>query len=420
MVYEPALVDMIRQMCVIICPDVPEHMFSQKQIERIEFPGYTSRIGSRAFSHSALRYMNFLARPVDIGEFAFIRTRLSYMRLPGGTSIDKYAFSECHELIAITFEGDVTMDDCAFSHCFKLTCVTFEGSAKIGASVFARTLFRELDVPGTLTLERNALNGSSITHVKCTTLVAAERCFLDTSLDTLEVTTPLDRVLEHTFANTSITVMPPLDVSIIGWSAFKCTWIVEIDVAINQIHSRAFSEMPYLKTARFGGRGPVSVGDNAFTNSYRLHTLILPARSIIYGYVFDGCSDLKTITSKNLFLCSFALNGSYIEEAWVNRNTEEFAFSQSHISTVRFSGYVVSIPRGLFYQNTMLQHIVLPDSIHTISEKAFSRSHICTIEGNGVKNIEKDAFKNASHLKRAFFPNAINIHSTAFDGTFMQ
>jgi formylglycine-generating enzyme required for sulfatase activity len=97
------------------------------------------------------------------------------------------------------------------------------------------------------------------------------------------------------------------------------------------------------------------------------------------------------------------------------------AFSGSKYNAVTIPGSVTEICEGAFNGSVFLRHLIIPDSVVTIGEKAFNNCKLlCLTLGRGVKNIGVWAFSDNQLTELVIPDNVTFIDESAFAGNFLE
>lgn len=152
---------------------------------------------------------------------------------------------------------------------------------------------------------------------------------------------------------------------------------VEISGRVTEIESLAFSSCSRLRKFTFTeGIEPISINPRAFENS-DIDTLYID-REIQGGY-FSYARPVNVIYGNTV--------KSIPDGAFMERNT---------LQTVRFGGALRSIGDNAFYDCDLTGDIILPPSVETIGQHAFTYNRINNVVlGHAIKQIGSYAFCNS-------------------------
>lgn len=171
----------------------------------------------------------------------------------------------------------------------------------------------------------------------------------------------------------------------------------------------------------------VSIGENAFFNSYNLISVNIPnSVTIIENNSFRNCFKLSSVnipaSVTNIGLMAFYYCSNLISISIPNSVTSigEAAFQGcSGLTSVTIPSSLTSIGRFVFSGCSNLTNITIPNSVTKIEYAAFSGcSNLSTVNiPNTLTTIEWFAFSNCSHLISISIPNSVTIIGrSAFEG----
>lgn len=200
------------------------------------------------------------------------------------TSIGKYAFAHCSELLAVTIPNSVTsIDSQAFLNCTSLTRITIpESVTSVSDSFYGCSNLRSVAILCNIT----SISGTFRNCSKLTSIV------LPNSITTIGA---------HSFSGctslTSITI--PENVTSIGDYAFEdCNSLPSITIPNNvrSLGKLAFTRCRNL-TSVIIGNGVSCISNNAFSNCTSLASITIPnSVTSIEINAFGSCTNLTSIT----------------------------------------------------------------------------------------------------------------------------
>ena len=355
----------------------------------------------------------------------------------GVTIIGKYAFEDCNNLTAVTMPDSViTIEDDGFSNCVRLTSVTLSNClTTIGDEAFSYSGLTNVTLPDSVTTIGNSAfyynEFSSITIPKGVTSIGdgafahceylqsivvdqnnnfykAQDNVLYTKDGTTLVAYPTNKT-DATFAIpsdvvavagyafmdcenlTSVTI--PNGVTSIGKSAFNsCSNLLSVTIpdSVTSIGERAFASCSKLQNATLGN-GVTTIEDDAFVYCSSLTSIAIPHSVTAIGKeVFYCCDLLATIDvdEQNKFYKSvngvlYTKDGTTLITYPKGKQDARFAIPNG----------VVVIDKNAFSACEYLSAVVIPDSVTTIGDFAFSSSGLIRVEmGSGVTSIGSCAF----------------------------
>ena len=312
-------------------------------------------------------------------------------------TIGYYAFRNCTSLTSITIPASVTsIDIYAFQYCTSLTSITIPDSVtSIGSYAF-----------------RNCTNLDSVTFGENSTLeTIGEYAFYNcTSLTSITIPNSVTSIGNYAFSGCtnldSVTFGENSTLETIGSSAFSdCTSLVSVtfgeNSALETIGYNAFYRCTSLESVTFGENSALeTIGEYAFSACTSLTSITIPNSVTSIGeYAFKDCTSLKyneynnayylgnetnsylvlikakstDITSCNIhkdtkviagsaFIQCKSLNAVYIEDisAWCN-----ISFANYYANPLSYAG-------NLYLNDELVTELVIPDSVTSIGEYAFS------------------------------------------------
>ena len=199
----------------------------------------------------------------------------------------------------------------------------------------------------------------------------------------------------------------PNSVTSIGNEAFYyCIDLTTVTVpnSVTSIGNRAFENCTGLKTVTLGN-SVTSIRFRSFYGCTGLTTVKIGNSVTTIGYkAFDGCTDLTTVI-------------------WNARNAQDFQYDSCPFSDCEnltefvFGEEVEHIPAYLCYNLTLLNTIVIPNSVTSIGKGAFAYCiGLTTVTiPNSVTSIGSRAFFSCTGLKKVTIGNSVkSIGSWAF------
>lgn len=285
------------------------------------------------------------------------------------TSIETYAFYQCHGMSGMIIPNSVTSIGANAFDNADLTSVIITGDMSYGNYAFAHSGLISATVGGSISLYcfRECRNLTSVTFNSTTTSIGNKAflgCYNLNSL-TFESTTTVPTLGSNVFSSVASTGtvygQPGLDYSTI-MAALPSGWTLVIPQPNNQIWYTSTDDQvvtPYDSTA-FGNATIVS---NTYTNGLGVITFDQALTEI--GNAFKGCTTLETVNIPN--------------------------------TVTSLSGGVVN---GSFYDCTALTDVTMPAGLTTIHYNSFGNTTITNVYYGGTLDqwAGIDYSPNSAHL----------------------
>ncbi|MBE7077128.1 MAG: leucine-rich repeat domain-containing protein [Clostridiales bacterium] len=376
-------------------------------------------------SCSIVEHIVFGEGVTEIAKSAFANaTGLKSIVLPSTIqTIKQNTFKNCESLVDIYGGNSVTaIEKNAFKNCYSLGYINFQSLQHIGDGVFM----------GCSTLS----DLGDIDNLQYIGEGAFESC---SSLKKISLPAGITAISADAFKDSGLQYVEMENVSQIFESAFMgCSELIEIWGLDNVglIEKQAFSGCGQLGAIRLGGN-LTEIGKKAFEDCYSLTEVIVPTSVQKMGRrVFEDCNSLKGLSmpfigktrekskwySLNYTIASRKEEGRLTVEVTDMPEIHTGAFrSCSIVEHIVFGEGVTEIAKAAFANATGLKSIVLPSTLQTIKQNTFKNcDNLMQIYGgNGVTAIEKKAFKNCYSLENVNFKSLQRIENGAFAGCRM-
>ena len=361
---------------------IPDYLCYQlTSLKKLVIGNSVTTIGKRAFYEcTGLTEVTISNSVTTIGERAFDScTGLTEVTIPNSvTTIGQLAFNSCTGLQKVTIGNSVTtIGNFAFTSCTGLQKVT------IGNSVTAIGYGAFYSCTGLTEVIWNARNAQD---------------FQDNS----SPFSGCDRLTDFVFGE-KVEHIP----------AYLCYQLASlkklvIGNSVTSIGKMAFSSCTGLTEVTIPN-SVTTIGDGAFSGCTGLTEVTIPNSVTSIGYVaFSGCTGLQKVI-------------------WNTRNAQclqdKFIWSPfdncDRLTDFIFGEEVEHIPAYLCYNLRLLNTIVIPNSVTTIGNGAFSSCYgLKTVTiGNSVTTIGNGAFDSCYGLKTVTIGNSVTtIGERAFDG----
>lgn len=313
------------------------------------------------------------------------------------TEIEKGTFQKMESLKTIKLPSSISeIPSAFFENCSALqTVIGFDSVRSIGASAFQGcTALSSIDLQSVQTIEASAFEGcSSLASINLTSTTSVGSAAFKNCIHLGSVfgTAALKSIGDSAFSGCLelTTVGDFTSLEVLGKSAFDGCYVLG-------------------PTLRFTEK-LTSLGSFAFQNCRALSQIDLenaPLRSIGI-YVFDGCQKLSSITLPKTL-------EAIAQGTFSNCNSMQSLSSISNLSELTA---LVTIEERAFEGSGLSGELIIPSTVSTIGERAFSRSLITAISlPTSLQTIGKGAFANCTELRTATLPFLGNARETKQDG----
>ena len=319
------------------------------------------------------------------------------------TAIGNSTFAECTGLTGITIPNSVTaIGNSTFYGCTGLTGITIPNSVTaIGNSTFAGCTGLTSVKWNVKSLSEykgfnNLPNITSFEFGNEVETIPAYCCYNLTGLKSITIPSSVIAISNNSFAEcsglTEITI--PNSVTAIGNSTFAgCTGLTEITI-------------PNSVTA---------IGDNSFARCTGLTGITIPnSVTTIGNSIFYGCTSMISVAIGNSInsIGNYAFSGctALTSVKWNAKSLSEYkGFNNlSNINTFEFGNEVETIPGYCCYKLTGLTSIIIPKSVKSIGNNAFTGCTALTSVKWNVKSLsEYKGFNNLSSITSFEFGNEV-------------
>ena len=330
-----------------------------------------------------------------------------------------------------------------FKDCASLEEINIPDSVKtIGEESFKNcSNLKKINIPDSvIRIEEEAFLGNSSLsevelsdHLEYMGTSAFQGCELLTSI---EIPASLDKTADEynysgPFAETGLkTVTFEEGTTQIAQRLFRdCTLLEEVQIpdTVTQIDNEAFKNCSALKSVDFGN-SVETIGVSAFENCSSLTEVVMPDTvTRVEEDAFRQNTSLSEVklSSQLTYLGTAAFRGcellTAIEiPAALDRTADEYdytgPFAETGLKAVTFEEGTTQIAQRLFRDCTLLEEIVIPDTVTQIDYEAFKNcSALNNVDfGNSVEVIEESAFEGCS-LTEVVMPDTVTrVEEEAF------
>lgn len=408
-------------------------------LNSVSIPPSVSEIGNDAFSGCeglsevhisdvaawcAIQFGNYYSNPLVLSHKLHLNGKLiQQLVLPSHvTAIGSRAFSECSSLTSVTIPyGATAIGDYAFSGCSGLVTLSMPATlATIGNGAFSFcSALPTVQIPASIqSIGTSAFYGcSSISSVHISDLSAWCRIrFADSKSN------PLINAGRLYLSGMEIhELVLPADITSIGDYAFSdCTSLTSLTLheGLSSIGHGAFSGCVGLTSLTFPS-SLTSIGEDAFVFCGGLTDITFPSSTVSVGKdAFSGCVELKAIHILDLT--------SWCQSNFANYNSNPLFYAKH----LYYNGEEVTnliVPEGTksigdyaFVEYTLLDSIVLPQSVTFIGDGAFSGCTTITptiLLPEGLVSIGEKAFWGCTGLGYVILPaSLVSVGKEAFAG----
>ena len=370
------------------CTDSKLLYLNNKLVTDLVIPDGVASITDGAFMNCAsLTSVTIPDSVTSIGGSAFRDcSSLTSITIPDGvTSIGGSAFFGCSSLTSITIPDGVTsIGNGAFSGCSSLTSITIPF---VGGSI--KTLGYTYQYPFGYIFGTSSYTGGIATSQRYYGSSASSTTnstyYIPSTLKSVTVTG--GNILYGAFSGcsslASITILDGIT-SIGGFAFYNCTGFTSITIpdSVTSIGDYAFYNCTSLTYVEIGD-SVTSIGEYAFDHCSSLASVeIGDSVTSIGEYAFVNCTSLT-----NVYITDLA--------AWC-----KIYFSASSRYPIVSHANPLCYADNLYLNNKLVTELVIPDSVTSIGDYAFSGCtsiRIVTIS-DGLKSIGKYAFDSCSNL----------------------
>ena len=422
---------------------IHDYAFSDKALERVSIPDSVRRIGTgafrrngrlaevrlgsgvekicaEAFAHDGIRHIDLPSSLREIHSRAFGGCRsLTGVKLPESlTLMSRYAFCGCDSMREIIIPGSVQkVRRSVFEYCSGLRmAVLGDGITHIDRYAFHGCKhLQAVEIPASVTyIAHTAFSGCPVLRIYAprdsyawnyakqksipvTDGSAAESCWQDGDFEVN------DGCLERCMSNDQPVVVPEGVTELGSWVFSHARWITTAKDSADLLWgiSDALDEdeisIQLPSTLRV-------IGESAFNNNYHMRKITIPEGvEEIRRDAFKLCSGLEDaelpVGLKQIGRSAFE-HCQNLRNINVSESTVIGPAAFLECAGMRDGDGFVIVNGILFSYHGYMDSVVIPDGVHTISERAFESSEIndVTIPAS-VRRIERFAFHRCKSIR---------------------
>ena len=377
---------------------IENRAFYGTAVSAFEFKNGLARLGSDAFTKTALTNVVLPDSLTVIGQHVFDHCQLTSISMPSCVKLDTnciriFENSGKDMVVTIRFVNDTVLDDYLLYNSGAKQVVLENGIEKIGNYTFAKNVFTEIDLPETLTD------------------IGDYAFYFCKNLKSIYVPKHVVNIGAFAFTNDlDLTdIYLPDSVSSIGENAFE------------KINKDLHSELTVHVYLNKG-----NICDSLFKSQHMQFVVVNDYIRTIGNKVFAECSNLKEVSvpdtvqtfGQNNFLND---NSVTLKIRKVDGIIDDHVYQDNllFVTTVLIEDGISVIGEYAFYNDTSVQVISVPNSVNTIGQYAFYNCNsIKEINiPNGVTAIRSHTFFGCASLENIVTPNSVTlIEDYAFYG----
>ncbi len=331
---------------------------------------------------------------LSIGDNAFYGCEgLASVNFPDSiTNIGMRAFRDCANLTSVSLPNCITsIGSEAFANCTSLSSVIVPCSATdIGTKCFDGCVaIKYLSWDGCDREEKKNFFSQSI---------SPDTIILGSHVTSENLPTAFNKGFNLEYAEINATLS---DISVLRyWKAKHIVWNAKSHGKINERYQVPFSSRENVEIFEIGDSVEI-IGDYLFSDLKTLSTLKIPEKiSEIGKYAFKGCTNITSVRWN-------AINPSTSDDI--------FKDSKNSINSFEIGDKVTHIPDFLCDNMTMVDSIIIPQSVKQIGKAAFQNCKCITNIPDSVIEVGKCSFLGCSNLS-TISSNLQFIGDSAFAG----
>lgn len=374
--------------------------FSHCKMEEVDLSVCPSleALPENCFEYTSLVSVTIPARFSELPAFCFYYTRsLQSVTLGNVTKLGERVFGYCNQLTEIVWSGKLEeIGSRAFTNCTALTRLVIPDSVtKIDGYAFqnctsleALTLGRGVKSFGSYAFEADGKTFGTVQPAlyTCNNLTEINVAAGNTEFTSVDGVLYASSVGGRSFGAASVLIAVP--------QRYKNTTLA-LPSSVRVITPYAVHNQSVLKTVTLNN-GLENIGKAAFYNSSSLTSLKIPATVTNIGAsIILNCANVSSFTIDEA-------NAVYSSDGNLIYTGDVLIMYMGLSKDVRVREGTVKINDAVFMNNTVIESVVIPDSVTSIGLKAFngcSKLKSITI-GSGLKELASDAFAALPSLER--------------------
>ena len=413
--------------------------FSLTPITEVDLPNTVTQIGVQAFSDCQMLSEIYVPDSVIVGANAlynnatnlkvtiryntgsipskmFCQNKMSNVVMEEGiTSIGEYAFSECPNIVAISFPQTLkNIGDYAFYKSKTPNCIVLpQKMTTIGDCAFSEAAsLSEISIPDSVQkIGTKTFDDGVAVKIYYRSGVICENLFNGQIVKSIYVDNDIYRIGDGAFSNCDnlVDLSLPDTISIVGNDCFSSSSniVLTIRTVDGEIDDNVFrGKIPGIKTIHLDNS---NIGEYAFADNVGIEKVTISAASegftitSIGNHAFEGCVGLTDL----------------VLPASVNSLGSHAFYGCTSLVSVNILNGITQIKPYTFYNCSSMVDVILPQTVVSIGEYAF---YGCSdmIEINiprEIKTIPNYAFYGCSSLVMISIPDAVtDIGDYAFYG----
>lgn len=384
--------------------EIPQAFFRNSGITHIKLNN-VAIVKPYAFQGNKIKTL-IIDNPVEIGNLAFAQNLIKSVDLTKVSQIGQYSFNY-NEISTVELGSIDNIPIGAFAN-NKLTEINLENVTTIGTEAFMNNNLSFLDLKNVINLNNGAFKNNNISQLVMSHPVSNEYQYAGTGPfegnqlgDGINLSDDIIKIPRGLFRNAGVTSIDLNKVTVVGLAAFQD----------NMIKTLNLKNVQRVEKSAFQGN--------------LIDDLDLSNVSIIDGYAFSN-NLLKNVDFKNVTTVgshAFTRNNlvSINLKNVTNLGNNAFRYNPNlkHVWIHKDIANNYSIQTNPFYENNLLDGVVLGDEVTRIPDYMFYQSGLTHLNLNKVTSIGSWSFYN-NNISSLFIPRSVaSIKVRAFSNNFI-